>query len=81
MAIYRSRHMKKDTIAMVPMHGYLNNTNYSPDSIRWLDFISATEGITIQHALNGLGERRIGEISVDGYCEESKTAYQFHVRF
>ncbi|KFM83192.1 hypothetical protein X975_12725, partial [Stegodyphus mimosarum] len=36
MATYQSGHIQPDTIAMVPTHGYVNSTNYSPDSIRWL---------------------------------------------
>ena len=62
---------------MVPIHGYVNKTNFSRDSIRWLDYVTTTQGIRIQHALNGTGERKIGEISVDGFCEEAKTIYQF----
>lgn len=57
MATYGSRHIKPDTIAMVPVHGYVNKSNYSLDSIRWLSFVAFREGITIQHALNGLGEK------------------------
>ncbi|XP_035205323.1 uncharacterized protein LOC118180326 [Stegodyphus dumicola] len=77
MATYRSGHIQSDTIAMVPTHGYVNSTNYSPDSIRWLDFVAASEGIAIQHALNGSGEHRIAGISVDGFCQATQTVYQF----
>nr|XP_042894554.1 uncharacterized protein LOC122268626 [Parasteatoda tepidariorum] len=35
MAVYRSRHLQANTIAMVPVNGYINNTNYSSDAIRW----------------------------------------------
>ena len=81
MAIYRNSHIKPNTIAMVPVHGYLNKTNFSRDSIRWLDYVATTQGISIQHAFNGTGERKIGGISVDGFCEETKTIYQFQVTF
>ncbi|XP_035234161.1 uncharacterized protein LOC118205994 [Stegodyphus dumicola] len=77
MATYRSGHIQPDTIAMVPTHGYINSTNYSPDSIRWLDFVAASEGLQIQHALNGSGEHRVAGISVDGFCQETQTVYQF----
>ena len=79
MAVYRSKHIKDDTIAMVPIRGYINSSNYSPDCIRWLDYVSKTENLYIQHALNGLGEKRIQNISVDGYCTENNTVYQYHV--
>ncbi|XP_055936645.1 uncharacterized protein LOC129966256 [Argiope bruennichi] len=77
MAAYRNSHIKDDTIAMVPAHGYRCGKNYSPDAIRWLDYISSCEGIEIQHSLNKNGERKIGGVFVDGYCEETKTVYQY----
>ncbi|KAF8794344.1 hypothetical protein HNY73_002335 [Argiope bruennichi] len=77
MAAYRNSHIKDDTIAMVPAHGYRSGKNYSPDAIRWLDYISSCEGIEIQHSLNKNGERKIGGVFVDGYCEETKTVYQY----
>lgn len=80
MATFRSEHLEKDTIAMVPVHGYVNNTNFSHEAIRWLDYVALKEGISIQHALNNKGECKVEGISVDGYCEETKTIYQFHVR-
>lgn len=79
MATYRSKHMQPDTVAMVPVHGYVNRTPYSADSIHWLDFVAHKEKICIRHALNGTGEVRIGGMSVDGFCEASKTVYQYHV--
>lgn len=78
MAVYRSKHIQDKTIAMVPIR-YYNATNFSVDSIRWLDFVAFTEGISIQHALNGFGEKKISGISVDGFCEATNTVYQFHV--
>lgn len=79
MAVFRASHIKENTIAMVPTRGYVNNTNFSNDAIRWLDFVSKTQHISIKHALNDLGERRIGGMSVDGYCQENNTVYQYHV--
>ncbi|XP_035226307.1 uncharacterized protein LOC118198678 [Stegodyphus dumicola] len=78
MAVYRNMHIKPETISMVPVYGYTNKTNYSVDGIRWLDYVAYTENIKIQHALNGYGECKIGGVSVDGFCEEKKTIYQFH---
>ncbi|GIY80454.1 DNA-directed DNA polymerase, partial [Caerostris extrusa] len=43
MAVFRSLHVTPNTIAMVPIHGYVNHIRYSPDSIRWLDFVSHNE--------------------------------------
>lgn len=79
MAAYRFKHLRKSSIAMVPVRGYVNRTNYSVDAIRWLDFIATKEDIFIEHALNGYGERKFDGISVDGFCEETNTVYQYHV--
>lgn len=64
---------------MVPVYGYVNSTNFSNDSIRWLDYVSAKDGIQIFHALNGHGEMKIGKYSVDGFCKSTNTVYQYHV--
>lgn len=64
---------------MVPVHGYINSTNFSNDCIRWLDYVSFKEGIHISHALNGLGEMKIGKFSVDGFDGSTNTVYQYHV--
>ncbi|GIX98241.1 DNA-directed DNA polymerase [Caerostris extrusa] len=58
MAVFRSLHVTPNTIAMVPIHGYVNDIRYSPDSIRWLDFVSHNENIVILHALNGTEEEK-----------------------
>lgn len=79
MAVYRSEHIKENAIAMVPVRGYINKTNYSNEAIRWLDYVAFSEGILIQHALNGSGEKKIAGISVDGFCAATNTVYQFHV--
>lgn len=79
MAYFRSVHIQLETIATIPTNGYVNNTNYSMDSIRWLDFMAESENIQIQHALNGRGEIKVGGKSVDGFCSQTNTIYQFHV--
>ena len=43
----------------------------------WLNWLSHSQGIKIQHGLT-TGERRIGKYKVDGYCEATKTIYEFH---
>lgn len=52
---------------------------YSFVAIRWLESISEKEGIKIEHAENG-GERRFPDlnITVDGFCEETNTVYEFY---
>ncbi|GBN65758.1 hypothetical protein AVEN_24897-1 [Araneus ventricosus] len=58
---------------MVPNEGYEMKSNYSQDSIRWLDFVAETEGIKILLALNGRGEQKIGRYFVDGFCPENNS--------
>ena len=79
MTIYRSNYMPKNTIAIVPEHS--KTDNYSKMSITWLEYISKTKGFKIQHALNG-GEKKLDidgkTYKVDGFCKETKTAYEFY---
>ena len=79
MTIYRSNYMPKDTIAIVPE--YAKTDNYSKMSIMWLNYMSKTKNLTIQHALNG-GEKKLTiddkTYKVDGFCEETNTVYEFH---
>lgn len=81
MASYRAYHIPQTKIAMMPQHGYVNKTICSTDSIRWLDFISSTTGHAIKHGRNGVGEVSIEGFSVDGFCEDTRTIYQYHVSF
>lgn len=78
MACYRSYHIPLGNIAMIPTHGYVNG-NYSKDSIRWLELYSRQAGVRISHMLNGMGERKICGVKVDGFCEETNTIFQYHV--
>ena len=79
MTIYRSNYMPKDTIAIVPE--YAKTDNYSKMSIMWLNYVSTTKGLNIQHALNG-GEKKLTiddkTYKVDGFCEETNTVYEFY---
>jgi hypothetical protein len=57
-------------------------TNYSRKSIDWLERVMKREGIFIQHGKNS-GEYKIPgtRLSVDGYCKETDTAYEYHGDF
>ena len=50
---------------------------YGQMAIRWLTRESDRTGCTIRHQGNGR-EKRIGKLPVDGWCAETRTAYQFH---
>ena len=46
-------------------------------AVQWLTWEAAKNGCTIRHQVNGR-EKRIGKLQVDGWCAETRTAYQFH---
>ena len=50
---------------------------YGQMAVQWLTWESERTGCTIRHQANGR-EKRIGKLPVDGWCDETHTAYQFH---
>ena len=84
MAVYRSKYLKENTIAILPKNLYRDsNKPFSKSSIEWLQFISFQTNSNIQHAING-GEKVIVDdqlgkkYSVDGFCEETNTVFEFY---
>ena len=73
--VYRTNFLEKDTIAIFS-HARQLKTKQSVEAIKWLSYISEKEDIHIQHVRNG-GEKRVGIYSLDGYCEETHTAYEY----
>ena len=73
--VYRTNFLKKDTIAVFN-HDRQLKTKQSNVAVKWLSYIMEKEDIHIQHVRNG-GEKRFGRYSLDGYCEETHTAYEF----
>ena len=57
---------------------FKKSTKYSAQSIEWLEYIMREKKIFIRHAENHVhGEKRIENYSVDGYCKETNTVYEF----
>ena len=50
---------------------------YGQMAAQWVTSVSFTTGHTIRHQSNGR-EKRVGKLLVDGWCAETRTAYQFH---
>ena len=73
--VYRTNFLKKDTIAVFQPDRQLK-TKQSNMAVKWLSYKMERENIHIQHVRNG-GENRIGKYSMDGYCQETHTAYEF----
>ena len=46
-------------------------------AVQWLTWEAPKNGCAIRHQVNGR-EKRIGKLPVDGWCPETRTAYQFH---
>ncbi|XP_060564754.1 uncharacterized protein LOC132723964 [Ruditapes philippinarum] len=64
-------------IAKIPPNGY--NDQYSEASIQWLEWVAYTKNVKIQHALNKGEKSLLGtRYKLDGYCEETNTAYEYH---
>ena len=75
MQVYRTKFLQKDTIALLPQHQQLKRKQ-SHEALQWLSYTAEKEEIRIQHARNG-GEKRVGNYYLDGYCEETHTAYEY----
>ena len=73
--VYRTNFLEKDTIAI-----FNNDRQWkikqSNVAVTWLSYISEKEDLYIEHVRNG-GEKRVERYSLDGYCEETNTAYEF----
>ena len=77
--VLRRKFLKSDTIGLIPTGGYTCNNKYSKKAIMWLFHMEQTDGEAINHARN-LREYRLPELphfSVDGYCAETNTIYEF----
>ena len=75
MQVYRTKFLQKDTIALLPQHQQLKRKQ-SYEALQWLSYTAEKEEIRIQHDRNG-GEKRVGNYYLDGYCEETHTAYEY----
>ena len=53
MDCYRRKFLKPDTIGIIPHGGYRKNDKHSIVAMKWLKWVSESEGIDIQHARNG----------------------------
>ena len=73
--VYRTNFLKKDTIAVFQRERELK-MKQSNIAVKWLSYEMERNDIHIEHVRNG-GEKRVGKYSLDGYCEEYHTAYEF----
>ena len=76
LTVYRTNFLKKDTVATFDRHRYLKNLQ-SNTAVKWLSYVAEKENLHIQHVRNG-GEKRVARYSLDGYCPQTSTAYEYH---
>jgi len=77
MKVFQTNFLEPDTIGLVPEKGYRRKERQSITALKWLKWLSESQGIHIAHARNG-GEQRFGNFKADGWCEASKTVYEFY---
>ena len=59
--------------------GYKKQTAYSKQAIQWIEHLIRETGHDIRHAENSPHQEfRVGNHSVDGYCEATNTIYEFY---
>jgi len=78
--VLRKRFLQPDTIGLIPTGGYTCNNKYSKKAMMWLLHMEQEEGVKIMHGRN-VREYKLPElphVSVDGYCPETKTIYEFN---
>ena len=73
--VYRTNYLVENTIGVFSNEHQLK-TKTSNKAVKWLSWLAETEEIDIEHVRNG-GERRVGKYSLDGFCEERNTVYEF----
>ena len=74
--VYRTNFLKEDSIAVFT-HDRQLKMKQSNMAVKWLSYVAEKEDIHIQHVRNG-GEKSVnGKYLLDGYCEETHTAYEF----
>ena len=73
--VYRTNFLEESTIAIFNSDRQLK-MKQSNIAVKWLSYVSEKESICIEHVRNG-GEKRVGGYSLDGYHQESNTAYEF----
>ena len=73
--VYRTNYLVENTIGVFSDEHRLK-TKTSNKAVKWLSWLAETEEIDIEHAKNG-GEKRVEGYSLDGFCEERNTVYEF----
>jgi len=76
--VLRKKFLKPETVGLIPAGGYSANNRYSKKAPIWLLHMVQADGCQI-HARNGRKYRppELPHYSVDNYCAETRTVYEF----
>ena len=77
--VLRKKFLKSETFGFIPAGRYSANNRYSKKALMWLLHMEKTDGCQIHYARNGREYKppELPHYSVDGYCRETRTVYEF----
>ena len=78
--VFRTKFLQKNTLALIPQHGYNPTGNQSLKALQWLEYLIHRDGTHIQHNRNGGEVYLESKYRVDGYSEKSdgtKVVFQY----
>ncbi|XP_070556488.1 uncharacterized protein [Ptychodera flava] len=75
--VLRRNFLEKDTIGIIPDHGYIYRRNQSVIALQWLEWHAYKKNVTHSTCIHG-GEKKIDRYWLDGYDEANNTAYEMH---
>jgi G:T-mismatch repair DNA endonuclease (very short patch repair protein) len=77
--VLRKQFLKPQTVGLYPTGGYSCNNKYSKKALMRLLHMEQADECRIMHARNGSEYRLpvLPHFSVDGYCAETRTVYEF----
>uniref|UniRef100_A0A914M148 DNA-directed DNA polymerase n=1 Tax=Meloidogyne incognita TaxID=6306 RepID=A0A914M148_MELIC len=72
MCHFRTNHLKKNHLAIVPEKGYDNADNQSRLALKFLKWYEEEYGVEVQTAYSKGGEKKIDKYKLDGWIEEEQ---------
>lgn len=75
--VFRTKFLKENTVAVIPPLGYRPKDKQSLLALKWLSYKAEKEDLYIQHVRNA-GEKRVDTYLLDGYHQETNTAYEIN---
>jgi len=76
MRNYRTNHLKKDHLSIVPERGYDSSETQSRLAFQFLHWYSKTNNVHVQTANSPEGEKKLAKYKLDGWVEETHTAIE-----